>query len=117
MRRAIEVVVWSDDFGGTSKTPAYDHAGNMIDDGTFVCVYDAPALRADRPVAGAPGSDCPLPHGRGSAGRAGRSLRLGRVVSLTLHALIDRAPLATDGYFSTRSISVFRALVEGWSSS
>ncbi len=34
-------VVWNEGFGGTTKTPAYDHAGNMIDDGTFVYVYDA----------------------------------------------------------------------------
>ncbi len=34
-------VVWSEGFSGTTKTPAYDHAGNMIDDGTFVYVYDA----------------------------------------------------------------------------
>jgi RHS repeat-associated protein len=34
-------LVWNEGFGGTSKTPAYDHAGNMIDDGTVVYVYDA----------------------------------------------------------------------------
>jgi hypothetical protein len=28
--------VWSDDSGDTAEPPAYDHAGNMIDDGTFV---------------------------------------------------------------------------------
>jgi RHS repeat-associated protein len=35
------VIAVNESYSGTSKTPAYDHAGNMIDDGTFVYVYDA----------------------------------------------------------------------------
>jgi RHS repeat-associated protein len=34
-------VVVSEDFGGSSATPAYDHAGNLITDAAFVYVYDA----------------------------------------------------------------------------
>jgi len=34
-------VVWDESWGGTSISPVYDHAGNMIDDGTFRYVYDA----------------------------------------------------------------------------
>jgi len=31
----------SEDFGGSSVSPSNDYAGNLIDDGTFVYVYDA----------------------------------------------------------------------------
>jgi len=37
-------VVIDETFGGTSASVSHDHAGNLIDDGKLVYVYDAPAL-------------------------------------------------------------------------
>jgi RHS repeat-associated protein len=34
-------IVWDEGFASTSKTVSHDHAGNLIDDGTFRYVYDA----------------------------------------------------------------------------
>jgi len=31
-------------FGSTDTSFAYDHAGNLVDDGTYRFVFDAPAL-------------------------------------------------------------------------
>jgi RHS repeat-associated protein len=33
-------LVWNQTFGGTTTAVSHDHAGNLIDDGTFVYVYD-----------------------------------------------------------------------------
>ena len=37
-------IIWDESFGSSSKSVSYDHAGNLIDDGVFRYVYDAPAL-------------------------------------------------------------------------
>jgi hypothetical protein len=34
-------IVWDENFGSTFVTTSHDHAGNLIDDGTFRYVYDA----------------------------------------------------------------------------
>ena len=33
-------IVWDEDFASTSETVSHDHAGNLIDDGDFVYIYD-----------------------------------------------------------------------------
>ncbi len=37
-------LVVNENFGNTSVTASHDKAGNLVDDGDFIYVYDAPAL-------------------------------------------------------------------------
>ena len=67
-------ILFSETFASNAKSPAHDHAGNLVDDGRLIYKYDASALdsRRRQREPGALRGSCELA-GRSFCGACGRS--------------------------------------------